>query len=99
MDSLIHDLRDITIRRISVSAMDNNVYLLTAKSSGEQVLIDAADDAPAIRQLLRRASFYGITLTLVLALIGGVLLAVSAERRLAEINRTTVNALRTWRRR
>lgn len=51
MDSLIHDLRDITIRRISVSEMDNNVYLLTAKASGEQVLIDAADDAPAIRQL------------------------------------------------
>jgi signal transduction histidine kinase len=43
----------------------------------------------AIRQLLRRASFYGITLTLVLALIGGVLLAVGAERRVAEINRTT----------
>jgi signal transduction histidine kinase len=43
----------------------------------------------AIRQLLRRASFYGITLTLVLALIGGVLLALSAERRLAELNRTT----------
>jgi signal transduction histidine kinase len=43
----------------------------------------------AIRQVLRRASLYGITLTLALALIGGVLLAVSAERRLAEINRTT----------
>jgi signal transduction histidine kinase len=43
----------------------------------------------AIRQVLRRASFYGITLTLALALVGGVLLAVSAERRLAEINRTT----------
>ena len=43
----------------------------------------------AIRQLLRRASFYGISLTLVLALIGGVLLAVGAERRVAEINRTT----------
>jgi signal transduction histidine kinase len=43
----------------------------------------------AIRQLLRRLSFYAITLTLVLALTGGVLLAVSAERRLAEINRTT----------
>jgi glyoxylase-like metal-dependent hydrolase (beta-lactamase superfamily II) len=56
MDSLIHDLRDITIRRISVSGMDNNVYLLTAKASGEQVLIDAADDAPAIRQLLRDAA-------------------------------------------
>jgi signal transduction histidine kinase len=43
----------------------------------------------AIRQVLRRASYYGITLTLALALIGGVLLAVSAERRLAELNRTT----------
>ena len=43
----------------------------------------------AIRQLLRRASFYGITLTLALALLGGVALALSAERRLAEINRTT----------
>jgi signal transduction histidine kinase len=39
--------------------------------------------------VLRRASIYGITLTLALALVGGVLLAVSAERRLAEINRTT----------
>jgi glyoxylase-like metal-dependent hydrolase (beta-lactamase superfamily II) len=56
MDSLINDLRDITIRRISVSGMDNNVYLLTAKTSGEQVLIDAADDAPAIQQLLRDAA-------------------------------------------
>jgi glyoxylase-like metal-dependent hydrolase (beta-lactamase superfamily II) len=56
MDSLIHDLRDITIRRISVSGMDNNVYLLTAKASGEQVLIDAADDAPAIQQMLRDAA-------------------------------------------
>jgi signal transduction histidine kinase len=39
--------------------------------------------------VLRRSSFYGITLTLALALVGGLLLAVSAERRLAEINRTT----------
>jgi signal transduction histidine kinase len=43
----------------------------------------------AIRQVLRRASFYGISLTLALALIGGWLLAVSAERRLAELNRMT----------
>jgi signal transduction histidine kinase len=42
-----------------------------------------------IRSVLRRGAFYGITLTLALALVGGVLLAVSAERRLAEINRTT----------
>ena len=52
MDSLRYDLPALTIRSISVSAMDNNVYLLTAKESGAQLLIDAADDLPAIRQLL-----------------------------------------------
>jgi glyoxylase-like metal-dependent hydrolase (beta-lactamase superfamily II) len=53
MDSLLYDLPALTIRRISVSEMDNNVYLLTAKASGAQVLIDAADDLPAIQQLLQ----------------------------------------------
>ena len=52
MDTLIHDLRDITIRSISVSEMNNNVYLLTAKGSGAQLLIDAADDLPAIQAML-----------------------------------------------
>ncbi len=52
MDSLLNDLPALTIRRISVSEMDNNVYLLTAKASGAQVLIDAADNLPAIQQLL-----------------------------------------------
>ncbi|WP_426004242.1 MBL fold metallo-hydrolase [Paenarthrobacter sp. NyZ202] len=52
MDSLIHSLRDLTIRSISVSEMNNNVYLLTSKATGAQVLIDAADDLPAIQQLL-----------------------------------------------
>ncbi|PVE19800.1 MBL fold metallo-hydrolase [Arthrobacter sp. Bz4] len=45
-------LQDLTIRSISVSEMDNNVYLLTSKATGAQVLIDAADDAPAIMALL-----------------------------------------------
>jgi glyoxylase-like metal-dependent hydrolase (beta-lactamase superfamily II) len=52
MDSLIHSVRDITSRRISVSEMDNNVYLLTAKASGAQLLIDAADDFAAIGGML-----------------------------------------------
>lgn len=52
MDSLIHSLRDVTIRSISVSEMNNNVYLLTSKSTGAQLLIDAADNLPAIQQLL-----------------------------------------------
>ena len=56
MDSLIHSLRDITIRRISVGEMDNNVYLLTARASGAQLLIDAADDLAAIQGLLAEAA-------------------------------------------
>jgi len=46
-------------------------------------------EVTAIKQVLRSASIYGISLTLALALVGGLLLAISAERRLAEINRTT----------
>ena len=54
--SLIHDLLRHTVRRAVVSAMANNVYLITAKDSGAQVLIDAADDLPAINQLFHDAA-------------------------------------------
>ncbi|WP_427017709.1 MBL fold metallo-hydrolase [Pseudarthrobacter sp. P1] len=52
MDSELLTSGPVAIRRISVSAMDNNVYLLTSRRTGIQVLIDAADDAPAIAALL-----------------------------------------------
>ena len=48
----VTDLAEVTIRRISVSEMDNNVYLLTSKDEGTQVLIDAADDPRAIAGLV-----------------------------------------------
>ncbi|TYC98709.1 MBL fold metallo-hydrolase [Arthrobacter echini] len=51
----MYDLSEVTIRSISVSEMDNNVYLLTSKSSGAQVLIDAADDPTAILALIADA--------------------------------------------
>ncbi len=51
----MQNLTDITIRSIAVSEANNNVYLLTSKSSGAQVLIDAADDAPAILSLIADA--------------------------------------------
>lgn len=54
-NTLLHDLAEVTIRRASVSAMDNNAYLVTHKQTGAQVLIDAADDAPALRRLLASA--------------------------------------------
>ncbi|HEY8619089.1 MAG TPA: MBL fold metallo-hydrolase [Dermatophilaceae bacterium] len=46
------DLPLLTIRKASVSAMANNVYLLTCVHTGAQLLIDAADDAAGILSLL-----------------------------------------------
>ena len=40
----VRELPHLTIRKMSVSEMHNNVYLLTCTSTGEQLLIDAADD-------------------------------------------------------
>lgn len=42
----------VVVRSVAVSEMSNNVYLITAKESGSQVLIDAADDADAIKGLI-----------------------------------------------
>ncbi|WP_461168710.1 MBL fold metallo-hydrolase [Arthrobacter sp. Z1-15] len=50
------DLEKVTIRSRSVGSMDNNVYVITAKDTGAQVLIDAADDFAAIRELLAEAA-------------------------------------------
>lgn len=46
------DLSNVTIRYISVSEMDNRVYLVTCKETGTQLLIDAADDPDAISRLV-----------------------------------------------
>lgn len=54
--SLIYDLPAVTVRRIAVSEMSNNVYLLTAKKSGVQVLIDAADDVASIDEMIAEAT-------------------------------------------
>ncbi len=40
----VRELGRATIRKMSVSQMHNNVYLLTCTATGEQLLIDAADD-------------------------------------------------------
>jgi len=40
------------VHKASVSAMDNNVYLVIDRGSGDHLLIDAADDAPRLLELL-----------------------------------------------
>lgn len=46
------DIRELTSLRIAKLAVDetmaNNCYLLTCRATGENLLIDAADDAPAL---------------------------------------------------
>jgi glyoxylase-like metal-dependent hydrolase (beta-lactamase superfamily II) len=48
----VRELPDVTIRKASVSAQDNNSYLITCRSTGQQLLIDAADDTARLAALL-----------------------------------------------
>lgn len=45
------DLPGLTIRKVSVGPMDNNSYLLRCAETGEQLLIDAANDADTLLAL------------------------------------------------
>lgn len=49
----VRELPDVTIRKLAVSQLSNNVYLLTCNASRRQLLIDAADDASRILELVR----------------------------------------------
>ena len=44
---------DARITKISVGDMDNNAYLIESLPDGHSVLVDAADDAPALVEWLR----------------------------------------------
>jgi glyoxylase-like metal-dependent hydrolase (beta-lactamase superfamily II) len=48
----VRELAKLTITKFSVGDMDNNVYLLRCQATDEQVLVDAADDARRIMQVV-----------------------------------------------
>jgi glyoxylase-like metal-dependent hydrolase (beta-lactamase superfamily II) len=52
----VRELERVVIRKVSVSEMHNNVYLLTSRATGAQLLIDAADDATRLLALVREGS-------------------------------------------
>lgn len=56
MSEFFLDLTDASIRSVSVSDMSNNIYLVTSKKDGSQLVIDAADDVAAIDALVASAS-------------------------------------------
>ena len=58
-ESDVRRLPGVIVRKASVSAMDNNAYLLTCRATGAQVLIDAADDAPRLTRLVAEGAADG----------------------------------------
>jgi glyoxylase-like metal-dependent hydrolase (beta-lactamase superfamily II) len=52
----VRELAEATIRKASVSAQDNNSYLITCRRSGEQLLIDAADNPARLSALIAESS-------------------------------------------
>ena len=52
----VRELVEVAVRKASVGPMDNNIYLLTCRRSGEQLLIDAAADPDRLLALLTEGS-------------------------------------------
>ncbi|WP_062211250.1 MBL fold metallo-hydrolase [Streptomyces sp. NBRC 109706] len=58
-----HELAHLVISKIAVGAMENNAYLLRCRATGEQLLIDAAADAPALLELIGPDGLVGVVTT------------------------------------
>ncbi|OON74703.1 MBL fold metallo-hydrolase [Streptomyces tsukubensis] len=48
----VHELQNLMISKAAVGPMNNNAYLLRCRETGEQVLIDAANDAATLLTLI-----------------------------------------------
>lgn len=48
----VHELRDLMISKVAVGSMNNNAYLLRCRTTGEQLLIDAAADPKTLLPLI-----------------------------------------------
>jgi len=59
----VRDLPALTISKLSVGPMDNNAYLLHCRATGEQLLIDAANDADRLLDLVGGAGLSTVVTT------------------------------------
>ncbi|MER7594219.1 MULTISPECIES: MBL fold metallo-hydrolase [Streptomyces] len=48
----VHELKDLMISKVAVGPMDNNAYLLRCRATGQQLLVDAANDAETLLTLI-----------------------------------------------
>ncbi|MFE7623293.1 MBL fold metallo-hydrolase [Streptomyces sp. NPDC057509] len=59
----VHELTDLMISKVAVGPMDNNAYLLRCRTTGEQLLIDAANDAGTLLRLIGDDSVIAVVTT------------------------------------
>ncbi|GAA4924173.1 MBL fold metallo-hydrolase [Streptomyces coeruleoprunus] len=48
----VHELADLIVSKVAVGPMDNNAYLLRCRTTGEQLLIDAAAEPRTLLRLI-----------------------------------------------
>ncbi|MEU4567388.1 MBL fold metallo-hydrolase [Micromonospora sp. NPDC023956] len=59
----VRELDRLTITKLSVGPMDNNAYLLRCRATGDQVLVDAANEAPRLLDLVGDAGLAAVVTT------------------------------------
>ncbi|MEU5399326.1 MBL fold metallo-hydrolase [Streptomyces sp. NPDC005963] len=59
----VHELTDLMISKVAVGPMDNNCYLLRCRTTGEQLLVDAANDAQTLLRLIGDDSITSVVTT------------------------------------
>ncbi|MFC7548572.1 MBL fold metallo-hydrolase [Plantactinospora sp. GCM10030261] len=59
----VRELDRLTVTKVSVGPMDNNAFLLRCRSTGDQVLIDAANEAPRLLDLAGEAGLSTVVTT------------------------------------
>jgi glyoxylase-like metal-dependent hydrolase (beta-lactamase superfamily II) len=59
----VRELADLTITKQSVGPMDNNAYLLRCRRTGEQLLVDAANEADRLLALVGDAGLATVVTT------------------------------------
>lgn len=62
-EAAVRELPELTITKISVGPMDNNAYLLRATGTGEQLLIDAANEPERLLSLIGPAGLSTVVTT------------------------------------
>lgn len=59
----VRELAHLVVTKVAVGPMDNNCYLLRCRATGEQVLVDAANEAPRLLDLVGEDGLAGVVTT------------------------------------